>query len=269
MIHKKIDVRCRNSQEYAALYTYLLDDSVEIPIKTRPIIIVCPGGGYALTSDREAEIIAMQFLAMGYHAAVLRYSVAPAVFPTAILELGRAINILRENAEMWHIDTEKIIPIGFSAGGHMVASYCMFWNKDFVKNELNCDNEILRPNAMVLAYPVITSGEFAHVDSIKNILGNEYESNKEQMSLEYQVSRDVPKAFIWHTFEDNSVPVQNSLFLVNAMVANKIPVEYHIFEKGMHGLALANRLTVSNRGNCDEPSCECWIELLHRWIENL
>ena len=127
MIFEKVDVKCEGSQEYAALYTYILDGSAEIAIKDRPMVIVCPGGAYAITSDREAEIVAMQFLAMGYHAAVLRYSVAPAVFPTANLELGKAILTLRNKADEWNIDKNKIVALGFSAGGHMVASYCMFW----------------------------------------------------------------------------------------------------------------------------------------------
>ena len=98
MIHEKIDMRNEGSMEYAALYTYLLDNSPEIGIENRPVVIICPGGGYGMTSDREAEIVAMQFCAMGYHAAVLRYSVAPARFPAALLELGKAVRTMRQNA---------------------------------------------------------------------------------------------------------------------------------------------------------------------------
>ena len=88
MLYEKNDIGGEGSQEYAALYTYILDDSEQLAIRKRPLVLICPGGGYQHTSDREAEIVAMQFLAMGYHAAVLRYSCAPSVYPAALLELA-------------------------------------------------------------------------------------------------------------------------------------------------------------------------------------
>ncbi len=269
MIYEKIDVRCDGSINGGSLYLYLLDDSKEIAIHERPIVIVCPGGSYAMTSDREAEMVAMQFLAFGYHAAVLRYSVAPAVYPVANLELGRSIAVLREHTKEWHIDPDKIAVLGFSAGGHMVASYCMFWKKPFMAKTLQVEMEQLRPNAMLLGYPVITSGEFAHRDSIMNLLGEAYGEKQGEMSLEYQVNDAVPRSFIWHTFEDKLVPVQNSILLVQALVAAGIPVEFHLFEKGGHGLGLAKRITVANDGFGIEPTCQCWIDMAHAWLENL
>lgn len=263
---------CRNekSNDSTNLKLYLLDDSPEINIKTRPIIVICPGGGYAFTSDREAEIIAVQFLSMGYHAAVLRYSVAPAVFPTAILEMAKSIIYIRENADDFHVNPNHIILCGFSAGGHMAASYSVFWNQDFLAEKIGVsDRDILKPNALILGYPVITSGEFAHQDSFKNLLGSEYETKKYDMSLECHVGKQVPKCFIWHTYEDTVVPVQNSMLFVDALIKNKIPVEFHLFEKGGHGLALANRLTKTPQGNEIEPAAEAWIQLLHTWIESI
>ena len=267
MNYTKIDIRNSCSQDYAALYLYLLDDIPSVNIHKRPIIVICPGGGYALTSNREAEIIAMQFCAMGYHAAVLRYSVKPAVFPTALLEVGMSVAIIREHAAEWFVDSEKIVVLGFSAGGHLAASYGTHWHQDWVRESLQKEKEILRPNALILGYPVITAGDFAHEASFKNLLGEEYETKKDKLSLEKCVTKNTPKAFIWHTCADNGVPVQNSLLLVDALLKNKIPVEYHIFERGGHGLALANRLTGSV-GNGPECAAEAWIPLVHRWMEN-
>ncbi len=267
MRYLTFDVKNSGSQDYAALYLYLLDDSPAIAIHKRPIVLICPGGGYEHTSDREAEIVAMQFCAMGYHAAVLRYSVAPAVFPAAILEVGKSVAMIRENAAEWFVDPEKIAVLGFSAGGHLAASYCTHWNQDWMAENLEKDQETLRPNAMILGYPVITSGEFAHQGSFKNLLGEEYEAKKDSLSLENCVTDQTPKAFIWHTCEDGCVPVQNSMLLVGALLAHKIPVEYHIFEKGAHGLSLANRLTGSV-GHGPERAAEEWIHLVHRWMEN-
>lgn len=123
MIHEKIEIQLKDSEFKANLFTYFLDNSPEIdPERKRPVVLICPGGGYQMTSDREAEALAVRFMAMGYHAAILRYSVAPARFPEALLQLATAVAMLRENAEKWHIDTEKIVVQGSSAGGHLAAS---------------------------------------------------------------------------------------------------------------------------------------------------
>lgn len=251
----------------AELAVYLLDDSAKFRFRIRPAVIVCPGGGYGGVSDREGEIVAMQFLAMGYHAAVLKYSVAPARYPTALTELGRAVLLLREHAGEWNISGNKIAIAGFSAGGHLAASYCMFWKEQWLSDALGREPELLKPNGMILGYPVITSGEYAHRDSIRNLLGDRYEELKDKMSLENQVNEFVPPTFMWHTFEDAAVPVQNSILLAGSLADHDIPVEFHLFQKGGHGLALANPVSQSNSGFGVEPSCECWIHLLYRWME--
>lgn len=268
MKFEKVEVRNSASEEYAALYVYLHGATNEIDIDTRPMIIVCPGGAYAFTSDREAEIIAMQFLAFGYHAAVLRYSVAPARFPTAFLELGRSVALIREHAREWHVNPEEIAVLGFSAGGHLAGSFCTLWYQEWVAERLGVAWEMLRPNAMILGYPVITSGKYAHVGSFRNLLGKEYEEKRTVLSLENCVDENTPRAFIWHTFGDRSVPVQNSLLFVDALASHGIPVEFHLFEKGVHGLSLANRLTKIPGGMIGaEPSVAVWIDLVHTWIE--
>lgn len=104
MIYKKVEIKVEGYQETADLYTYILDNSVEMrPNRKRPVIVICPGGGYTMTSDREAEPIAMQYLARGYHAVILRYSVAPARYPLALLQLAKSVAYLREHAEEFHI----------------------------------------------------------------------------------------------------------------------------------------------------------------------
>lgn len=272
MIHKKVEIRVEGYRETADLYTYILDNSVEMhPDRKRPVIVICPGGGYAMTSDREAEPVAMQYLAKGYHAVILRYSVAPARYPVALLQLAKTVAYLRENAEDFHINTEKIILLGFSAGAHLAASLGVFWKKDFIAETLHTDSEVVRPDGMILSYPVITSGEFAHKGSFECLLGedcNNEEKRKEQ-SLEYQVTEDVPPVFLWHTVTDDHVPVENSLVFFDALRKHNVSVEMHLYPVGGHGLSLANEETSYPDGGCVQPECQSWLGLSCVWIENL
>lgn len=288
MINQTYSVCQEGSQEYAKLVTYIQDDSQEIAIHERPMVVVCPGGAYCMTSDREAEVIVFQMLAMGCNAALLRYSCEPSVFPAALSELAYSVKLIREHAKEWHVAADKIIVMGFSAGGHLAASFGMFWNRKFLSDRLGIDfreQEILKPNGMILCYPVITSGEYAHKDSFRWLLGLNQEpvpeklegfeeaysvdEMMEKLSLEKQVSRDTPKAFIWHTFEDGAVPVENSLLLVSALRKAGISTEFHMYPHGGHGLSLASNETASAPGNEQVvETCQSWIGLLRKWIEN-
>ena len=151
MIYEVIPMKMKNSSKEAKLTTYLIEHSEEIGIEKRPVVVVCPGGGYEFTSDREAEMIALKLNSFGYHAVVLRYSVAPdAQYPTALTELASVIAMLRKNAEEWNIDTEQILVQGFSAGGHLAASYGMFWREPFLAEEVGVPTEMLKLNGMIL-----------------------------------------------------------------------------------------------------------------------
>ena len=192
MNYQVLDVKVKDTEEIGKLYTYFLDNSQEIdPNRVRPVIVICPGGGYGMVSDREAEPIAMRFLGAGYHAVILRYSVAPAAhYPTALRQLAWTVAYLREHAAEYHIDPNKVVVAGFSAGGHLAASYGVFWKKKtFLAEELEVDAKQLRPNGLLLSYPVITSGPKAHRDSFKNLLGDQYDNLVDEMSLEISHSR--------------------------------------------------------------------------------
>lgn len=272
MIYKKVEIKVEGYQETADLYTYILGNSVEMrPDRKRPVIVICPGGGYTMTSDREAEPIAMQYLARGYHAVILRYSVAPARYPLALLQLAKSVAYLREHAEEFHIDTAKIILQGFSAGAHLAASLGVFWKEKFISEVLHTETEMVRPNGMILSYPVISSGKFAHMGSFEALLGadsSDPEKRKKQ-SLEFQVTTDTPPTFLWHTVTDDCVPVENSLLFFEALHKYKVPVELHLYPTGVHGLSLANEETSHEDGGCIQPECQSWMELACTWIRNL
>ena len=268
MIHETISIQTEGSLPDTRLTTYILDAYEEQdPGLKRPLALVCPGGAYRFTADREAEMIALQFNSMGYHSAVLRYSCAPAVFPTALTEVAASIKMIKEQSENWHVDTEKIFVMGFSAGGHLAASYGVFWNRSFVAEAVGCSTEFLKIAGMILCYPVLTSKEeYTHLESIHNLLGEDYEAKKEEMALENQVGPHTPPAFLWHTFADDAVPFQNSLFFVEAMGKAGVSAEYHLYPEGPHGLSLADESLVRPDGSGIQKECQSWMPLLKTWL---
>ena len=254
----------------ARLTVYRIDTNKNAPDRKRPMVIVCGGGGYEYISDREQEPILLQFLAMGYHACLLRYSVAPNVFPTSLLELAEAVALVRGHAKEWAVEEDKIITCGFSAGGHLAASLGVFWNREMVYGALGRRPEDVRPNGQILCYPVISSGALAHKGSVEKLLGAEWENDEklELISLEKQVTADVPVTFLWHTLTDQAVPVENSLMFAEAMQEKGVNFEMHIYPVGGHGLSLATEET----GGCDEgmvqPYCAGWVDMAKAWMKH-
>ena len=268
MRNEQIKIQVEGSGKDVCLETYILGDVMDgARNRKTPLVLICPGGGYAMTSNREAEPIALQFNSMGYQAAVLRYSCAPAVYPTALCELAQSVKLIREHAEDWNVNAEKIIVMGFSAGGHLAASYGVFWNESWLTEKMQCDKQLLKPNGLVLCYPVISSKEeIAHQDSIKNLLGESYPEMKEQVSLEDKVGKHTPKTFLWHTFTDPVVPFWNSFRFAEALGKAGVPMEYHLYPQGGHGLSLANEQTANEEGKGVEKVCQSWVPLLRSWM---
>lgn len=272
MIHKKIEIKAHGMEAVGNLYTYFLDSSIEMrPNEKRPVILMCPGGGYEMTSDREAEPLAMQFLAMGYHVAILRYSVCPVRYPAALLQVAESVLYLKEHADEYHIDPEKIVVQGCSAGGHLAANYGIAWNSPFLTKLMGMENdpEQLCVAGLLLCYPVITSGEKAHEESFRNLLGEQYEEKKEELSLENQVTPDTPPTFLWHTATDETVPVENSLYFFQACLQQGVSAELHIYPVGGHGLSLANEETCRANGIGVQKECQSWIGLAQTWLEEI
>ena len=153
----------------------------------------------------------------------------------------------------------------------MAGSLGVLWDNEIIKESLEVKNNEIKPNAMILCYPVISSGEFAHRGSFDNLLGEkEGEIRREELSLEKLVSNKTPKTFLWHTFDDGTVPVQNSLLFSNALAANKIEFELHIYPNGVHGLGLCEEVTA--RKDASEhinTHVASWFKLACEWIKTI
>ena len=258
----------------AELSLYIIDNSSEIDMdRRRPMIVICPGGGYEMTSDREAEPVAFKFIAAGYNVAIIRYSVAPVRYPNQLLQVSAAIAIVRRRAEEWNTDSEKIVVCGFSAGGHLAASVGVLWKEEFIRDTLKLKHGENKPNAMLLAYPVISSGEYAHRGSFDNLLGpDESQELSYYLSLENRVSSDTPPTFLWHTADDDCVPCENSLMFAAALKRNNVSLELHIYRSGCHGLSLCSRETAKDVGQKNplvNSHIATWFSLSVEWIEEL
>ena len=259
------------SEKYGAtLTTYVATDTPELKKAPRRAIIVCPGGGYHFLSDREAEPIARFYMAKGLNAFILRYSVEEtATNYTPLIEAALAIKHVRENAEKYNVDPNYVFIVGFSAGGHLAASTGILWNIPEVKAALGDAPEgIAKPTGMILSYPVITAGPKAHKGSIHRLCGSTTATEEEmdRFSLEKHVDETTSPAFIWHTFEDKTVPVENALLLASALKENNVPFELHIYPYGPHGLSLANEETAGGRPAMNVPHLQNWTELSYNWI---
>jgi len=257
----------------ATLTPLCFSNPPQLGFSPRRAVIVCPGGGYNHLSPREAEPIAAQFLAAGYAPFILHYGVGEnAKDFRPLKELALAVRHIRENADKYSVNPNYVFVCGFSAGGHLCASLGTLWNTPLLDEiAKGAPRDILRPTGMILGYPVISAGEWGHRKSFCKLSGKE-EPNQTELyafSLEKHVSENTPPAFIWHTFADNAVPVQNSLLLADAMATAGIPFELHVFPEGRHGLSLCNELTATGKLDVNvQPHTAQWLKLALRWVKD-
>ena len=234
--------------------------------KKYPVVVICPGGAYAFVSGREYDPVAMEYLSAGYNVFVLTYSVGEhARNFTPLKELSQTVISIRENADEWYCDENKIAVCGFSAGGHLAASLASMWDNTEFKKVFDTKNGLNKPNGAILCYPVITSGEFAHQMSIENVSGALKGSEEYNFfSLENHVDEKTCPIFIWHTITDDAVPAENTIRFIAALQSHKLSYECHLFPSGGHGLSVCTRET----GSEDEHNNQ-WVQLSKNWLGKL
>jgi acetyl esterase/lipase len=225
-----------------------------------PAMIVCPGGGYgALAANHEGRQVANYLNSLGMAAFVLRYRLGPRYHhPIELGDAQRAIRTVRARAAEWRIDPARIGIMGFSAGGHLAMSASTWMEPVQVAANDEIDRASSRPDFAVLGYPVISmTAAWTHKGSRRNLLGDEPDPElAKRLSGELAVTKTTPPTFIFQTNEDASVPAENAVQYYLALRQAGVPAEMHVFEKGVHGVGLAN----------NDPALAPWSSLLANWL---
>lgn len=245
------------------LTAYLSDEPFDVPTPSwnRPAVVIAPGGGYAMTSKREAEPVAFAFLARGFHAFVCNYEGVEdgARYPDQLIQFSCAMDYVKKQAEAWRIAPDKVFSIGFSAGGHLVGNLAVAHQRiDQISGQaLNC-----KPTAVGLCYPVI-SRAFKYQQTHENLLqGYTEEAQAElyhELNLDENVTEETPPAYIWTTATDSVVPAQNSLAFALALANHGVAYELHVYASGEHGLSCAT-LEINPKQKREAEAVCGWID---------
>ena len=228
--------------------------------RPRGAVLVCPGGGYTNRAAHEQLPIAECYRDAGYNAFVLQYRVSPNIHPAPLLDVSRAVRLIRHNADRWNLDAQHIAVCGFSAGGHLTASLGVHYGLDILSTRDELGTVSCRPDALILSYAVLSGKAFRHEGSFTNLLGpNPDPAVVALMSLEDHVTPNTPPTFLWHTADDPVVPIANSLIFAQALNHNGVPFELHVYPSGPHGLGLA----------LATPHIATWMGLSAEWLSGM
>lgn len=221
-------------------------------------VLIFPGGGYERLAPHEGKGYAEWFAAHGVTAYVLKYRIGPKYhYPAMFNDALRALRMVRSFAKRDGLDPHRIAVIGSSAGGHLAAMLATSFDRGAANAEDPIDRESARPDLAILCYPVVSMGDFAHAGSKRNLIGTDASSELiEKTSPQLHITAETPPCFLWSTYEDKTVPVENALMFASALRAAKVPFSLHIYEKGVHGAGLGT----------PERAAPPWPDALLYWM---
>ncbi len=248
------------------VFVQLQPELAEYPDHVHPAIVICPGGAYAHVSEREGEPAAKKFFAAGYHTFILHYSILErAKNFEPLCQLAATVAQIRRNAQEWKVDPQKVVVCGFSAGAHLAASLgTLFNDKAFLRAFKQIEN--VRPDAMLLGYPVITADDYTHPYTLELVSGGAPKGSNayDYWGLNHHVDSQTPPTFLWHTATDELVPVENSLKMALALSAAHVPYELHVLPTGEHGMSVC-----TSEVGCPHPYNARWIEWSIEWLSRI
>lgn len=233
------------------------NDAKDIPTLTpylveganRPAVVVCPGGGYGALAGHEGHDYALWLNQQGVSAFVLKYRLGSGGYrhPIMLGDAQRALRLVRNRTQEWRVDPKRVGIMGSSAGGHLAATAVTHFDAGKTDGADAIDKESCRPDFGILCYAVISMGDNTHQGSRKNLLGDNPDAALiELLSNEKQVTKETPPCFIWHTWEDKAVKVENSLEFAAALQRAGVPFDLHIYQKGRHGIGLNDKPPFTN-----------------------
>lgn len=268
MLHETIALPAGDYAGAPTLTTYVQDTIESQGGRLRPAVVICPGGGYAMCSDREAEPLALAFMAAGFQAFVLDYRCVDAteegeLLPHALADLAHAVATVRSHADAWHVDAGAIAVLGCSAGGHLTACYPAAARDEAFAAQLGLAPADLAVWSLVLCYPVIDLSlgwppDPAYVGRIT--------TDERYVHPQHLVDAAWPRTFLWHTASDNVVPVANTYRMGEALAAAGVDHEAHVFHRGHHGLSLATAQVAKDADHRD-LHVAAWFDLACAWLE--
>lgn len=230
---------------------------------TGAAVVICPGGGYGMLANHEGEHYARFLNEQGVAGFVLKYRLGSAGYrhPIMLQDAARAIRTVRTRAAEWKVTPNRIAIMGSSAGGHLASTMLTHFDAGRPDSDDPIERASSRPDAGILCYAVISMGQFTHQGSKHNLLGDApSEELVRNLSNELQVTKDTPPCFIWHTWEDKAVPIENSLQFAAALQKAGVPFDLHIYEKGNHGIGLGS-------GQWDPSKRHPWTADLVYWLK--
>ncbi len=232
---------------------------------TGAAIVICPGGGYGGLAGHEGKDYALWLNERGIAGFVLKYRLGSAGYrhPVMLHDAARALRLVRARADEWKIDPKRVGIMGSSAGGHLASTLVTHFDLGQADAEDPIDRQSSRPDLGILCYPVITMGEFTHQGSRRNLLGDQPSEDLVRLvSNELQVTKETPPCFVWHTFEDAGVPVENSLQFATALRKAGVPFDLHVYERGPHGMGLGSRQPITDPAKRHPwtRDCEFWLK---------
>jgi len=229
-----------SSNDIPTLTPYLPDPASA----TGAALVICPGGAYEHLAPHEGNDYALWLNQHGVTGFVLQYRLGSSGYqhPAMLQDAARAVRLVRARAGDWKIDPKRLGIMGSSAGGHLASTLLTHFDSGNPAADDPIERQSSRPDIGVLCYPVISMGQYTHPGSKRALLGpNPSPDLVQLLSNELQVTTNTPPCFLWTTFEDKTVPMENSMLFASALRKNNVPFALDIYQKGGHGLGLADK----------------------------